>query len=91
MAACETCWAEATRRAAYSTQTTAEIYPKVLAENEPRNPERPCGGISVNGIPWTWCEAHMQPRGHFDRHPDTISTAAAPAAGGTHDTDGETA
>ena len=71
MAACETCWAEASRRAAYSPLSVADIYPKVLAENAPWNPSQPCGGIRVDGRPWTWCEAHMQPRGHFDLHPDT--------------------
>jgi hypothetical protein len=81
MAACETCWAEASRRAAYSAEAVADIYPKVLAENKPWTPERPCGGIetSVNGAPakpWTWCEVHMQPRGHFDRHPHTRPIAA---------------
>lgn len=71
MAACETCWSEATRRAAYSGRPVADLYPVILRENAPWDPERPCGGITVNGKPWVWCEAHMQLRGHFDRHPDT--------------------
>ena len=28
------------------------------------SPEKPCGGISVNGAEPPWCETHMRPWGH---------------------------
>lgn len=84
MAACETCWTEASRRAAYTGRHTADIYHEVLRENEGWAPhDAPCGGVAENPGHWNaeakaWefedndpkcCEVHMLPWGHKALHP----------------------
>ena len=77
MAACEKCWTEASRRAAYSAESVVDLYPKVLKEHEGWPPhDAPCGGVGTNGADPKCCEVHMLPWGHKREHPHEEATDA---------------